>query len=109
MARAALVSLVLLAGCDPGFTLHGDVVDAYGRPIPDAQIVFACDRAMPHELASDTAGRFRGHWLGAFDDDCSVEIRRPGAKAVSYGVMANCTHPYDREGCTEVTVHAVLP
>jgi len=109
MARAALAFLMLLASCDPGFTLQGDVVDVGGQPITDAQIVFACNGNEMHRVAPDTTGHFRDSWLGAFGDSCSVEVRRNGAKPISFNVMASCTHPYTRDTCTEVTVHAVLP
>jgi hypothetical protein len=107
-----LAVVLLLAGCDPWFSMKGDVVDAAGRPVAGAHAVLVCYGADQDTVETDAAGHFNDGRVGEFGNDCTVEIRPPGHRPVSFAVMSVCTrvsrHWFHDDMCAEVTVHATL-
>jgi hypothetical protein len=103
-----VISLALLAACDPRFTRKGEVVDAAGRPLANARVELVCYGVVQNWTTTGSKGHFRYQRLGAFGKDCAVAVEAIGHEAVSRPVLANCSHPYLRDTCTEVTGHVTL-
>jgi hypothetical protein len=107
-----LATTLLVCGCDPGFTMQGDVADASGHPIAGARVVLVCDAADQSWADTDATGHFKDGRIGVFGDDCAVQIRVAGHRPVSFGVMDDCTNVWRRwfrdDLCAEVTVHATI-
>jgi hypothetical protein len=110
--RVVSVLAVLLVGCDPAFTIQGDVTDPAGRPIAGARAVFTCWSTDPNTVETDASGHFKYERIGVFGQDCAVEIRLAGHGEASFPVMENCTDVVRRwfhdDMCAEVTVHAAI-
>jgi hypothetical protein len=108
-----LAAVLLVAGCDPGFTMKGDVHDASGRPVSGARAVLTCNGTDQSAAETDAAGQFNHVRIGEFGNACAVDIRAPGHGTVSFPVMASCTaisrHWFHDDMCAEVTVHASIP
>lgn len=112
MRSLVLLAALVLGGCDPSFTIRGDVVDAAGRPIAGAHAVFVCDGAEQDTVETNATGHFTIWRIGVFGPGCAAEIRVQGHPALSFPVMANCTNVWRRwfrdDLCAEVTVHATI-
>jgi hypothetical protein len=109
---SVLAAALLFAGCDPLFTMKGDVADAAGHPIAGARAALTCGGVDQGRWTdTDTTGHFEDGRVGVFGKDCAVEIRATGHSPVVFPVMANCTKvsPHGNHMCAEVTVHATIP
>jgi hypothetical protein len=100
--------LALIAACDPGFTMQGDVLDGSRRPLPGARVVLVCSGVDQSWTETDSQGHFHFMHTGVFGSGCTVEVRKPGYKTASFDVLASCTSLYRKGSCEEVTLHATL-
>jgi len=111
-ALSPALAITLLAACDPGFTVQGDVLDGAGHAVAGVRFAFTCDGADQDLTETGSDGRFTIGRIGIFDDHCAVVMRPIDRAPTSFPVMANCTKLYTRwfrhDMCSEVTVHAKL-
>jgi hypothetical protein len=107
--RCVAVAAVLLVGCEPSFEMRGDVVDAQGEPVANADVVLTCKGVDQRGARTNSSGRFRDAGIGAYGEPCTIEVRRSGKPSVSFSVMANCVRTADAESCVQITLHAKVP
>ncbi|HEX7602106.1 MAG TPA: carboxypeptidase-like regulatory domain-containing protein, partial [Polyangiaceae bacterium] len=87
---------VALSGCDPGWNVHGTLVDAAGAPIGGATIAFRCGpRSAPtgpeHTMVSNAGGEFEASGM-SHDPGvaCSLEIVASGHPTKTVAITDAC-------------------
>jgi hypothetical protein len=98
-ARGALLLVTLslgVAGCDPGWNVHGTLVDAKGAPIAGATVAFRCGtRTGPtgpaFTMLSKAAGEFEAGGVASDPGAaCSLEIVAGGHPTKTVAITDAC-------------------
>ena len=80
----SLLLLACVAGCDPGWTVRGRVVDPAQRAIANAFVIHRCpgtDAIITARTGAD--GEFGFGQIGSIDKRCSVEVRADGYRVAA--------------------------
>src|SRR5579863_6053875 len=74
------LALLALTACDPGWSLTGSAHSDTGAPLPGAIAETICPANKPPRptATADANGEFHDRGVGAFRDECSMEVRAAG-------------------------------
>jgi hypothetical protein len=73
---SGIVTLWLVAGCDPFWKIEGTVVDPKGAPVPSASVGLACGGQSPdgRKVTTDASGRFSFGGVGGSRNSASCTV-----------------------------------
>jgi hypothetical protein len=107
--RISATLLVLVAACDPGFTLKGQILDTAGKPVAGANVALNCEGHVRPTATSDKRGRFSAMALGWRPNTCVIEIDTRGAPPLRLLLGEHCAQPHGDDACLSAWIDLVVP
>ena len=95
LASAMLVFGSVLAGCNGGYRVEGEVLDETGAPVSGAE-VSVLENGKAHKATTDANGHFQLHGASGVSEESSLEIRAPGHDPRTYHVNQACYRSFGR-------------
>src|SRR4051812_47225187 len=108
IVRLAPILAAALAGCDPGYYMHGTITGPDGAPVAGATVagLEPCADFFVAPLVSDAEGKVEHDQLGNVDRDCNFRVHKAGFADVDLNAGERCRDSSWWAGCLEVDLSA---
>jgi hypothetical protein len=103
--------LLVLAGCDPVWTVKGDVTAAPGQPVGPAKLTIACPSGWTTHETSKADGSFQIGGVGfGLPLTCELAIVKLGYLSSVVPIRHACLSHFDsdKDKCAEAELHVRL-
>lgn len=107
--RVSAALLVLIAACDPGFTLRGQILDTAGKPVTGAKVGLHCDGGVYPTDTSNERGRFSAMAVGWRPNSCVIEVDMSRRPPLRFLLGDHCAQPHGDDACLGAWLDLVVP